>query len=35
MVLVINDNIRLYVNNMCFTEQMVSEVALQEVVLQW
>jgi hypothetical protein len=33
-VLVISDNIRLYVTNMCFVEQMLSLIELQEVVLQ-
>jgi hypothetical protein len=31
---VINDSIRLYVTNVGFIEQMVSQVALQEVLLQ-
>jgi hypothetical protein len=34
LVLVINDNIRLYVTNVCFAEQMISQVALEEVALQ-
>jgi hypothetical protein len=31
LVLVINDNIRLYVTNVCFAEQMESYVTLQEL----
>jgi hypothetical protein len=34
LVLVINDNIRLYVTSVCFAEKIVCYVALQEVVLQ-
>jgi hypothetical protein len=34
LVLVINDNIKLFVTNVCFVEQIVSWVTMQEVTLQ-